>query len=98
MRSLVTCLLVAASVVFAFIFFQAHSGAADGLFQWHSGDPAPSDSKGQGYQLNFDVAGKKGTISLRTHPSEPQDQKALKKPQKTKTQPQAAPQSGTKSQ
>ena len=105
MQRLVTLLLVAASLVFAFIILQNHFALSERVERLRS-EFTPADLRNKDYQLKFDVAGKKGTISLRTQPSDPQDQKAVKKPQKASAsrhaqsngQPQAAPPSGTKSQ
>ena len=105
MQRLVTLLLVAASLVFAFIILQNHFALTERVERLRS-EFTPADLRNKDYQLNFDVAGKKGTISLRTHPSEPEEQKAAKKPQKPRAtrhtqsngQPPTPPPSGTKSQ
>jgi hypothetical protein len=103
MQRFITFLMVAASLVFAFIVLQNHFGITERFERWRA-DFSPADLRNKDYQLNFDVAGKKGTISIKAHP--PQDQDLAKGPQKavpghhrkSKNQPQEASESGTKSQ
>jgi hypothetical protein len=106
MRRLVTFLMVVASVEFACILLQAHYGVAEKLQAWRSESTPSKPGDDQGFQLHIDIAGKKGTISVRTHPSVAQDQKALtgnnkltaRKKRPGKGQPKTSPESGTKSQ
>jgi hypothetical protein len=96
--------MVAASLVFAFIILQNHFGLTERLQRWRN-DFSSSDLRNKNYQLNFDVAGQKGTISIKTQPSQDPDPNKSKKPQKpisgqhkkVKSQPQETAQSGAKS-
>jgi len=103
MRRLVTYLMAAASLVLIFIILQDHFALTERIQQWRS-DLSSSDLRKKNYQVNFDVAGQKGTISIKTQPSDVPDKKSLKKPPKAgsaqpkKIQPQQTDSSGTKAQ
>jgi hypothetical protein len=103
MRRLVSYLMAAASLVFIFIVLQNHFGLTERIQRWRSNFSAP-DLRNKNYQVNFDVAGQKGTISIKTQPSEAPEKNSLKKPQRVvaaphkKTEPPPPAPSGTKSQ
>jgi hypothetical protein len=105
MRRLLTYLMVAASLVFAFIILQGRYGLTQRLQRWRS-DFSSSDLRKKNYQLNFDVAGQKGTISIKTQPSQAPDKSTSKQSaksapgqhKKTATSSQETAQSGTKQQ
>jgi len=104
MRRLLTYLMVTASLVFIFIILQDHFALTERFQQWRS-DLSSSDLRKKNYQLNFDVAGQKGTISIKTQPSQTPDDKNSKKLQKpvsahhknVTSQPSEPAPSGTKS-